>query len=151
MTSDIFRQRIEVIKEYDKKLKDAVEQTFEKNVFLSPEDSSAFPAEWVYKITEEHLKSLFLSVMDEDVAFSPVIKDWDKALEEYETKVEELRKAGMEVFICRPDERDCERTVLEAEVDYYYSECNFGGLIERENESYDLSDPEALYMYLIKL
>ena len=151
MTSDIFRQRIEAIKEADKKLKEAIEETFEKNVFLSPQDSSAFPAEWVYKITEEHLKTLFLAVMDIDVAYSPVIKDWDKAMEDYERAVEAIKEAGLDTIVCKPDERDCERIVLDAEVDYYYSECNFGGMVEKDGLSYNLEDPEALYEYLIKL
>lgn len=148
MTSDIFRQRIEVIKENDRKLKEAIDQSFEKNPFISAQDSTAMPAEWVYHITEEHLKTLFLAVMDTDKAYSHVIEDWDKALEDYENLLKKLQDAGMDTFVYKPDERDCDRFVIDAEVDYYYAENNFGGEVEKDGRSYNLEDPEDLYEYL---
>lgn len=150
ISKELFCERLLAIQAADKKLHEAIEAVFEKNPFLDSRESSAFPAEWVYNITEDHLKTLFIAVNDK-IAASKVIKDWDKAIKDYEEKVEELRKAGIDAFskgVYRPDETDCERTVLQAEVDYYYAESGFGGEVEMDGRKFNLNNPEHLYEYL---
>lgn len=116
ISKETFCERIEIVKTADKKLKDAIETTFEKNPFLDSKESSTFPAEWIYNITEEHLKTLFLAVND---------------------KLDTVKVA-----------EDQDKTLLDAEVDYYYGEWNFAGQVEQNNKEYFLEKPEDLYEYL---
>lgn len=143
ISKETFCKRIEIIKAADKKLKDAIETVFEKNPFLDSKESSAFPAEWIYNITEEHLRTLFLAVNDK--------LDTVKVAEnQFEAKMEELRKLDTVFANCswKPSK---DKTLLDAEVDYYYSEWNFAGQVEQNNKEYFLEKPEDLYEYLKNL
>lgn len=142
-----FEEQLVKIQTADRQLHDAITQSFEKNPFLSEQDSSAFPAEWVYKITEDHLRTLFLAVNEKSL-LKPVIQDWDRAVKNYEEKVEELRKAGMDMFIQKPDKKLCEQLVVDNEIEYYYGEQGFGGEVEHNHQKYNLANPEHLYNYL---
>ena len=63
-----FCERLEVIKAADKQLKDSIESYFEKNnPFIETQEAIAFPAEWIYKLTENHLKTLFAAVNEKIV------------------------------------------------------------------------------------
>lgn len=141
-----FCERIEIIKAADKKLKDAIETVFEKNPFLDSKESSAFPAEWIYNITEEHLKTLFLAVNDK-LDTAKVAENQDETCKEFEAKMEELRKLDA-VFANRSWKPNKDKTLLDAEVDYYYGEWNFAGQVEQNNKEYFLEKPEDLYEYL---
>lgn len=143
---ETFCERIEIIKAADKKLKDAIETVFEKNPFLDSKESSAFPAEWIYNITEEHLKTLFLAVNDK-LDTVKVAENQDETCKEFEAKMEELRKLDAVFANCswKPNK---DKTLLDAEVDYYYSEWNFAGQVEQNNKEYFLEKPEDLYEYL---
>lgn len=146
ISKETFCERIEIIKAADKKLKDAIETVFEKNPFLDSKESSAFPAEWIYNTTEEHLKTLFLAVNDK-LDTVKVAENQDETCKESEAKMEELRKLDTVFANCswKPNK---DKTLLDAEVDYYYSEWNFAGQVEQNNKEYFLEKPEDLYEYL---
>lgn len=148
----IFCERLEVIKAADKQLKDSIESYFEKNnPFIETQEAIAFPAEWIYKLTENHLKTLFAAV-NERIVDKMVIEDWDKAVADYEAKVEELRKAGLDFFnVPKPEKYLTETSIVDNEINYYYGESSFGGEVTKDNITYNLEDPSQLYNYIKSL
>ncbi len=144
-----FCERLEVIKAADKQLKDSIESYFEKNnPFIETQEAIAFPAEWIYKLTENHLKTLFAAV-NEKIVNKMVIEDWEKAQAEYDAKIEELRKAGMDCFgVPKPERYLTETSIVDDEISYYYAENDFGGEVTKDNITYNLAIPSQLYNYI---